>query len=234
MRVLSAADPPGARVEFGLRRVLLACGVASSLLYVAMNVFVPLGYPGYSCASQTVSELSAIGAPTRPMWVALGAVYTMFLIAFGVGVWLSARESKALKLAGLATMIQGIIDPFWPPMHQRAVLAAGGGDLSDVLHIAFTAAWGSLSMVALICGAIALGGRFRLYSIVTLVALIGFGTLTGLDSPRMQANLSTPLIGVWERINIGAYMLWLAVLAIALIQRLEGRYVPGRSVSSTE
>jgi len=217
MRVLSARSPTGTRVELGAERVLLACGVASSLFYVAMNVFIPLGYAGYSCASQTVSELSAIGAPTRPLWVALGAVYTMLLIAFGWGIWLSAGKSRALKLVAAATMIQGIIDPFWPPMHQRSVLAAGGGDLSDTLHIAFTEVWGTLAMIALISGALGLGGRFRVYSFGTLIVLLGFGTLTGIESPAMEANLPTPLIGVWERINIGTYMLWLAMLATTLL-----------------
>jgi hypothetical protein len=49
------------------RKALLVCGILSSLLYVVMNVFVPMQWQGYSSASQTVSELSAIGAPTRPL-----------------------------------------------------------------------------------------------------------------------------------------------------------------------
>ena len=47
-----------------LRKGLLMCGILSSLLYVAMNIFVPMQFEGYSYTSQTVSELSAIGAPT--------------------------------------------------------------------------------------------------------------------------------------------------------------------------
>jgi hypothetical protein len=39
------------------------------------------------------------------------------------------------------------------------------------------------------------------------VALIVFGALTGLDGPRIQANLPTPLIGVWERISIAGFLL---------------------------
>ena len=46
-----------------------------------------------------------------------------------------------------------------------------------------------------------------------------FGALTGLALPQMEANLTTPLIGVWERICIGAYMLWVIVLAIILLRR---------------
>jgi hypothetical protein len=57
-----------------IRKTLLVCGILSSLLYVAMTVFIAMQWEGYSSASQTVSELSAIGAPTRSLWVALGAV----------------------------------------------------------------------------------------------------------------------------------------------------------------
>ena len=48
--------------------------------------------------------------------------------------------------------------------------------------------------------------------------MILFGVLTGLASPRMEANLSTPWMGVWERACIGAYMLWVMVLAIVLLR----------------
>jgi hypothetical protein len=46
-------------------RALLVCGILSSLLYAAMLVVVPIQDASYSSISQTVSELSAIGAPTR-------------------------------------------------------------------------------------------------------------------------------------------------------------------------
>jgi hypothetical protein len=51
------------------RKILLVCGLLPSMLYVAMNVFVAMQWEGDSSASQTVSELSAIGAPTRSLWV---------------------------------------------------------------------------------------------------------------------------------------------------------------------
>jgi len=43
------------------------------MLYGAMIVSVGMLWEGYRSASQTVSELSAIGAPTRPLWVVLRA-----------------------------------------------------------------------------------------------------------------------------------------------------------------
>jgi hypothetical protein len=82
------------------RKILLVCGIVSSLLYVAMNVFVPMRWEGYSSASQTVSELSAIGASTRPLWVPLGIAYTLLVAVFGCGVWASARQNRPLRVAG--------------------------------------------------------------------------------------------------------------------------------------
>jgi hypothetical protein len=52
-----------------LRRALLACGIAASLLYAAMLVFIPAQWPGHRSAAHTVSELSANRAP-RPLRVA--------------------------------------------------------------------------------------------------------------------------------------------------------------------
>jgi hypothetical protein len=111
-------------------------------------------------------------------------------------------------------------------MHQREVLAAGGGTLSDTLHIVLAFVTVPLFLLTVGFGAAAFGRRFRLYSIATLVIAFVFGVLTGLDGPRISANLPTPYIGLWERINIGVYMIWLVVLAVALL-RMRNRVTPG-------
>jgi hypothetical protein len=67
--------------------------------------------------------------------------------------------------------------------------------------------------------AAALGKRFRFYTIATVVLWLVFGTLTFLDSPEVASGDPTPWIGVWERINIGAYMFWLVLFALVLLQR---------------
>lgn len=200
--------------------VLLACGIASSLLYVAMNVLIPLRWPGYDSASRVVSELSAVGAPTRPLWVPVGIAYAVLVTAFGFGVWASAGGNRALRVsAGLLIAYGAIGLAPWPPMHQREVLAAGGGSLTDTLHIVWSLVTVLLMLLAMGFGAAALGRRFRLYSIATVVLLVGFGALTGLDGRRIAQDLPTPWIGVWERINIGVFLLWVVVLAVVLLRR---------------
>jgi hypothetical protein len=48
------------------------------------------------------------------------------------------------------------------------------------------------------------------------------GGLTGTQASRVEANLPTPWAGVTERINIGGYLLWQVVLAIALLRAQAG------------
>jgi hypothetical protein len=208
-----------------LKKTLLVCGILSSLLYVAMNIFVPLQFPGYNSASQTISELSAIDAPTRSLWVAWGFAYTLLVLAFAWGVRKSAGDNRRLSIMGTLLIIYGALGIFWPlvPMHQREVLAAGGGTISDTMHIVFSILTSLLMLVAIGFGAAAFGKRFRFYSIITMIILLVFGAMTASEGSRLEANLPTPFLGVWERILIGAFLLWIVVLAGALLQMGEKR-----------
>ena len=168
---------------------------------------------GYSSWSQTISELSAIDAPTRPLWIVLGAVYTALMVAFGWGVVKSASHNRALRIVGALLVIQGVFGFFWPPMHQREVLAAGGRTLTDTMHIAWTIVTGLFFMFALGFGAAAFGKRFRLYSIATMVIVFAAGAWTGGHAPAR--GQPAPWAGR-ERINSTAFMMRIAVLAITL------------------
>jgi len=206
-----------------LRKGALYCGIISSVLFVAVNIIVPMQYPGYSFASNVPSELSAIGAPTRMLWSVLATPYTFLMLAFAWGVWKSAGENRRLRIAGGMMLAYGALGFLWPfaPMNQREVLAAGGGTYSDIMHLALGAATQLFYLGALGFAAAALGKAFRVYSIITLVVLLFFGVLTFMDSPNLSKDLPTPLIGVWERINIGVFLLWVIVLAIVLLQKNE-------------
>jgi hypothetical protein len=224
----STAASAGRDVNESWRKALLACGILSSLLYGAM--IGAIGSEGYSRISQTPSELTAIGAPTRSLWMLLGAVYTVLVTAFGWGVWRSAGRGRALRTVGGLLVAYGSLGLLWPfaPMHQREVLAAGGGTLSDTMHIVLASTTVLLMFVAMGVVARAFGKRFRLYSIASIVVLVAFGALTFWDAPRIQANLPTPLIGLWERINISVFLLWVVVLATVLLQGGTHRSGPPR------
>jgi hypothetical protein len=169
----------------------------------------------------TVSELSAIGAPTRALWVVLIVPYIVLFATFGWGVLKSAGANRWLRIAGWLILAYSVVNLYWPPMHRRGVLAAGGGSLTDALHLVWAGVTVFLFVLIMGFGAIALGRLFRVYTIASVAVLIVCGLLTSLGAQNVGADLCTPRIGVWERVNIGVFLLWVAVLSISLV-RLEG------------
>ena len=216
------------------RRLLLYCGVAASLLYIAMNIFIPPLYEGYNWVTQTVSELSAVDAPTRPLWFPLGIAYTLLIAVFGWGVFKSAGEKKSLRIVGICLLLNGMLGLTWSPMHQRVVLAAGGGSFTDTWHIVMSIITVTLMFLSIGFGTSVFGNKFRIYSLLTIVVFIVFGVLTFLEAPSIDKNLPTPHIGLWERINIAAFMVWILVFSVVLLrtEKKPSLNIPGKIKSS--
>jgi hypothetical protein len=205
-----------------LRKILPGCGTVSSVLYVVTDVLGTLRYPGYSYADQTFSELTAQGAPTRPLMVALNGIpYGVLVAAFAGGVWASAGPKRAARITGamlLGYAAFGVAGGLVFPMRPREALAAGEGTLRNTMHIPATAVMSLFIVLAMGFGATLLGKRFRYYSYGTIAILLVFGVLASLQAGQMAANEPTPWMGIEERINIYATMLWVAALAIGLLR----------------
>lgn len=202
------------------RKYLLVCGILAMLWYTAINIAVPARYPGYDMASQAVSELSAIDAPTRSLWVTLCIFYSFLFLAFGLGTWQSATGNRNLKFVAIVIIIDAVIGIYWPPMHRREIIAAGGGTLTDTLHLTWAFIHLVLMLLMIGFGAVTIpGNSFRIFSLLIVLTFIIFGILTTQESAGIESNHPTPNLGIWERINIGAYMFWVIVYAILLIKR---------------
>jgi len=200
---LARSDPFGLKGLEVARALPLACGIVSSLLYLAMNVFVPLLDAGYSSVSQTVSELSAIGAPTRLLWLWLGTVYALLLVAFGWGVWKSAGANRPLRVVGGLLLADGILSLYWPPMQLRGNAFA----LTDALHIAWSVATVLLMTLAIGFGAAAFG---TVYGVA--------GTVIQLSSAFGPAlyGVARDLLGSYPPVLAIAAGFELAALAVVL------------------
>lgn len=203
-----------------VRKILLICGILAALLYIGMDIIAAIRWESYSYTDQTVSELFAIGAPTRPLVVTLMLIYSFLIIAFGWGVRGAARGKRALCVVGgllIGRELLGIMGTLFFPIHLREALTAGEGTLTDTMHGILTMVGALFYLLAMGFGATAFGKWFRLYSIGTILVLVIFGIWAGLDQPQLVANLPTLWIGGWERIHSVATMLWIAVLAIVLL-----------------
>jgi hypothetical protein len=194
-------------------------GVGAALVYGATVLVGGAITPGYSHVRDHVSTLIQAGAQKAPLLVPPFLVYNLLTLAMGLALVVMARRS-ALRhrrlgvLSGWALVVEGLVgaltlafpqDPIGSP-----VTTAGA------THIALAAASSLLTMVA-----VGLGGAWLLtagalrpaawYSLVTLAVIFGFGVITAVAT----ANLD-PLMGLYERVTIFAFIQWLFVIGLVL------------------
>ena len=200
---------------------LLGCGIAYPVTYVVANdIIAAARSPGYSRIDQAVSELSATGAPTRRFLVGMLPVFTVLTVAYGIGVWNAAGRRRALRGTGLVLLASGATGVAWLPfpMSSRDVIARGattGGDTGHLVLSGLTVA----EIVALFgTGAGAFGTRFRIYSLTCGAVVLVSGALTSRQAAKLASGQPTPRMGLYERISIGTWLQWMAVLATILLR----------------
>jgi hypothetical protein len=203
-----------------VRKTLIVCGAISSILYlVSIDVIAALQHPEYhNYTAQMVSELMAVGAPTRRLLIYLFIPYNLLVFAFAAGVWLCARK-PATSLTSAALLGYAVVSTaglLLYPMDLRGTIASQ----RDGPHIVATVVLSLFVMAAMVCGAFVRGRRFRLYSLATLATVVAFGTLAGFLAHPMPGP--TPWIGLAERVNIYATMLWILLLSVTLLTTDEG------------
>lgn len=186
-------------------KVLLVCGIVAPLLFVGTNLLGGVLWRGYSFTHQSISDLSAIGAPTRAVVVPLFIAVDLLLAGFGLGVWGLAGQNVALRIvAGLlvAYGVVGCAAEFFPyrlgeppkPFNAGVILTAAG-----VIFL----------LLAILSGAAAYRNWFRFYSIGTLLV---FAVLTVVGFAQAEAR-----VGLQERVLSFGCLLWVAMLAIVLL-----------------
>ena len=213
-RTATRSNRPGASRPSVLANVLLSCGIVATLLYVVANIVGDVVWDAYSLKSFTVSELSAIDAPSRPAVPVMMIVFGVLSVAFAIGVLLAGR-GRGLRVTGCLLVAVGVMNLAGPfvPMHLRG----NETSLTDTMHIVVTGVTGVLLTLAVWFGRKAFDPGFRVYSLITIAVMLGFGALAAADGPAIAANDPTPWVGVTERLCIGAYLLWMVALSGALL-----------------
>lgn len=202
--------------ESVLQRLLLVCGIVGAAVYPLADIFASTRYPGFSYRDQAVSELFAIGAPTGSLVVPLFTVSSALLLAFGIGIWMSANGRRVLRWMGVM-MVLNAIDALllWNffPMHMRGEQPT----FTDLMHGIL--AVDPFLMAAVVMGAVAFPGRFRVYTVLTLVFTTALAIFSMSWVPAVVANDPTPWMGATERVAQYATCVWYAVLAVVLLRQ---------------
>jgi hypothetical protein len=197
------------------RRWLLVCGIVGAALYPLADIFASTQYPGFSYRDQAVSELFAIGAPTSDLVVPLFTVSSTLLLLFAIGIWMVADGRRIMHWLA-AMMALNAVDALllWNffPMHMRGVEPT----FTDLMHGIL--AIDPFLLTAVVLGAVAFRGAFRVYTVATIVfsfllAIVGFSFVDA-----VMANQPTPWMGAAERAAQYATNLWYAVFAVVLLR----------------
>lgn len=216
----SAREQTTAGSREWIRKALVACGPLSVLTYVGWAELAALQWDNYSRIRNAISELFLSDSPSgRFLQPWEGVVYNAVLIAFGIGVWQSARGHRPLRVVGALQVLLGAIFPIG--------LAFGEASLAAHVGLAMVGVLTWLGTLAF--GAAAFGRRFRLYSLITLAVVLVFNALAFMYIPQAAAGEPMGVIGLFERIAFSAYYLWIVVLAVILWPSRFGMEAPDSS-----
>jgi hypothetical protein len=210
------AGPGNGSTRERLIKWLLACGVFVAVVQILGDIFAAVRYSGYSYANQSVSELSAIGAPTRPITAAVGFAYEILVLAFAVGVWLVA-EKRGLRITAIILGVFALNALLWGffPMQQRGNQMTS----TDYAHIG-GAILQVLTIILFIAAGSGADGRwFRIFSVALIFAILAAGGMAGSQAGQITVGGPTPWMGLVERISFYGPSIWILVLAIELMRQ---------------
>jgi hypothetical protein len=185
------------------------------VLYPVSDIVASLRYPGFSYRDQAVSELFAIGAPTSSLVVPLFSISSALLLLFGIGIWRSAAERRVVRVMG-AMMVLNTVNALvlWNffPMHMRGSQPS----FTDLMHGLL--AIDPFLLAAIVLGAVAFRGWFRVYTVATIVFTSALSVIGMSFVSAVFANKPTPWMGATERASQYVMNLWYAVLAVVLLR----------------
>ena len=197
-------------------------------MYIAADIIGGLRYSGYSWLDQGFVELTAQGAPTRPLMVALTEFpYNLLVLAFAAALSTSAgpkRRAARIVAAGLVGYTGfGFVAGTITPMATREAMAASRpGHATQRLPRA-----ADVGEQPLLGGGHGLRGPVARQGVPVLHIRQYRGTprVWYLDQLADSADGGKPtdaLDGAEGAHNIYATMLWVAVLAIGLLRTQDG------------
>jgi hypothetical membrane protein len=200
-----------------LRKTLLYCGVIAPVIYVITAIVGAALRNDYSHIVNAISELLSNGAPNKAVLDVVFNIYNALLFAFAIGGSIVLKNAPRMcRIAfGIFVGIQVLsFSWFLFPMDPLGTESTFAGTMHNVLGgvVAFTTILMPLLMGL---GFQKLSGtnRYSTYAFISSFIIFVSG-LTGVIL-SLQGFL---VFGLFERITIGAYEVWVLVTALKLLK----------------
>lgn len=201
-----------------LRKILVICGLIAPVLYIATAIVGAACRPDdYSHIVNAISELISNGAPNKAILDIVFNIYNALLLAFAIGAYSALKNMPRISRISMGILIGIQILSFsWGffPMDPLGAEATFAGTMHNILG-------GVVALATIIMPLLmGLGVRrldgFKHYAVYSLIssAIIFVSGLTGV----ILAGQGFHLFGLFERITIGSYEIWILVTALRLLK----------------
>ncbi|WP_161867879.1 DUF998 domain-containing protein [Pseudomonas yangonensis] len=197
-------------------RILLGLGVLIPFWLFFGVLLTALAYPGYSHLDQAMSQLGAQGAPTQGFSAWLNNLpLGVFFVLFAVGVMRQVRGSRLALFSAVLILVHGLASFATGYFACDQGCAPAQPSLSQQMHnLAGLLMFLSLTLASLLWGFLSsrlLGSRvFGLFSLGCTVLAVATVVLMA------RAVEAGQWFGLYQRINYGISVIWVAGLALML------------------
>lgn len=199
-------------------------GVTAPLLLVLVAIVGGAMRPGYSHVTQAISELTEAGAADKPYLDPALLAMELLTIAFGLGFWwVVRRATMALRISAACMVFIGFLGLFFYyfPMDPMGTDMTFNGRMHLII-VTVSALAAILAVLASARGWFLTRGAWKMtvVSALALLVMVASGVLA-----TLAGTLGWTGIGIWQRVNTGAFSVWQIATAIFLM-RATGVYHP--------
>lgn len=201
------------------KNALYLGGIIGPIVFLLNDIIGSIITHGFNPIRNAVSELTQAGSENAILLSTLFFIAASMLVVFAIGIVIhyNFALSKLMFLGGIFIMLLGIFSALSGtifPMDPFDTEATFPG----TMHIVLTGL--NIVLIILAIPMIGIGlyrekkwKSFRLYSIITVLIM---ATCGGATSVLMMNDIE--LLGLFERITIYAYQLWIVILAVLLMK----------------
>ena len=195
-------------------KILSICGVFGAIAYLIFILIASSLFPGYSHASEYVSNLGAVGQPSA-LVMNIGFIVTGSLIMlFGLSTLTSFKKDWKGTVGGIIIMFEGLAQILSGVFSCEPGCNATDPTMAESIHNIV----GPLGFILIILAAFFWAFRFRkqdswdsfwIYTLVTGIAALILFVIFGM-------SVGTPIVGIWQRLLRITLYLWVAIFSYRL------------------
>lgn len=201
-------------------QIIVLGGAASAVIYLAHVVVGGLLWPEYSQISNTISELTADGAPNASLLRVFTTVYGVLAVVFAVSLLLAFRALKVRRAARIGAVLLIIMEV--ASFVGYGLFPLSGSTEMNVQNIGHIAVTVIVVLTTVTCGFFIGAGLLKTEGFkklgVFMLVCASVMVAAGLMSPVTFAT-GWPVGGLVERFNIFTLQLWIFVLSVSVFRR---------------